>query len=43
MAPIIGITFTSDIKNASSNDYIHAIKEFGGIPRTLYPGISESA
>ena len=43
MAPIIGITFTDDIGNAPSNNYIKAIKEFGGIPRTLYPGISEDA
>lgn len=42
MAPIIGITFTSDIGN-SYNNYIRAIDEFGGIPRTIYPGISEDA
>ncbi len=43
MAPIIGITFVEDIEDDPSNNYIHAIKEFGGIPRTLYPGISEDA
>ena len=43
MAPTIGITFTYNIGNAPSNNYIRAIKEFGGIPRTLYPGISEDA
>ena len=43
MAPIIGITVISDMRNTPSNDYIHAIKEFGGIPRPLYPGISEDA
>lgn len=41
MAPVIGITFTYNIGNSSSNNYIRAIKEFGGIPRPLYPGISE--
>ena len=43
MKPIIGITFLSDINNDPSNNYINAIEEFGGIPRTLYPGISEDA
>ena len=43
MAPTIGTTFTYNIRNAPSNNYIRAIKEFGGIPRTLYPGISEDA
>lgn len=43
MKPIIGITFLSDINNDPSNNYINAIEEFGGDPRTLYPGISEDA
>ncbi len=43
MKPIIGITFLSNINNDSSNNYIKAISEFGGIPRTLYPGISKDA
>ena len=43
MVPIIGITFTENIEDDPSNNYINAIKEFGGIPRTLYPGISEDA
>ena len=43
MAPIIGITFVENIEDDPSNNYICAIKEFGGIPRTLYPGISEEA
>ena len=41
MAPTIGITFSSNIRNNPSNNYIKAIKDFGGIPRTLYPGVSE--
>ena len=41
MAPVIGITFVENIEDDPSNNYIRAIKEFGGIPRTLYPGISE--
>lgn len=41
MAPVIGITFVENIKDDPFNNYIRAIKEFGGIPRTLYPGISE--
>ncbi len=41
MAPVIGITFGENIENDPSNKYIKAVKEFGGIPRTLYPGISE--
>ena len=40
MAPVIGITFSEDIENDPSNNYIRAIKDFGGIPRTLYPGVS---
>ena len=40
MAPTIGITFSEDIENDPSNNYIRAIKDFGGIPITLYPGIS---
>ena len=43
MAPIIGIIFSENIEDDPSNNYINAIKEFGGIPRTLYPGISEDA
>ena len=43
MTPIIGITFVENIEDDPSNNYIHAIKEFGGVPRTLYPGISEDA
>ena len=40
MAPIIGITFSKDIENAPDNNYIRAVEEYGGIPITLYPGIS---
>ena len=40
MAPIIGITFSDDIENDPDNNYIRAIEEHGGIPVTLYPGIS---
>ena len=43
MKPIIGVTFSDDIQNEPSNNYIHAIEEFGGIPVTLYPGISKDA
>lgn len=43
MKPIIGITFSSDVGDDPSNNYIHAINQFGGIPRTLYPGISKDA
>lgn len=43
MRPVIGITFVENIEDAPSNNYIKAVKEFGGIPRTLYPGISEDA
>jgi putative glutamine amidotransferase len=43
MRPIIGITFSENIEDDPSNNYINAIKEFGGIPRTLYPGVSEDA
>ena len=41
MKPIIGITFSSS--SISGKYYIRAIKEFGGIPRKLYSGISEDA
>ena len=43
MKPIIGITFSENIGNDPSNNYICAIEEFGGTPVTLYPGISEDA
>ena len=43
MKPIIGITFLSNIADDPSNNYIKAISEFGGIPRTLYPDISKDA
>ena len=43
MAPIIGITFSKNIENDPNNNYIRAIEEHGGIPLTLYPGISEDA
>ena len=43
MRPIIGIIFSENIEDNPSNNYINAITEFGGIPRTLYPGISEDA
>ena len=41
MKPIIGITFSSNSISGTSKNYIRAIEEFGGIPRILYPGISE--
>ena len=41
MAPTIGITFVENIEDDPSNNYIRAITEFGGIPLTLYPGISD--
>ncbi len=43
MKPIIGVTFSDDIQDDPSNNYIDAINQFGGIPRTLYPGISVDA
>ena len=39
MKPIIGVTFSSS--SMSGTNYIRAIEKFGGIPRRLYPGISE--
>ena len=41
MAPIIGITFGENIEDDPTNNYIKTVKEFGGIPLTLYPGISD--
>lgn len=43
MKPVIGITFSEDIGDDPTNNYINAINQFGGIPRTLYPGISADA
>ena len=43
MRPVIGITFSEDIGDDPTNNYINAINQFGGIPRTLYPGISADA
>lgn len=42
MAPIIGITFSYDIQNDPENNYIRAVEEFHGIPRILYPGVSDA-
>lgn len=42
MAPIIGITFSSNIVSGTSKNYIHAIEEFGGTVRKLHPGVSDS-
>lgn len=42
MKPIIGVTFASSIISGTSKNYIRAIEEFGGIPRTLYPGVPVS-
>ena len=41
MAPIIGITFSSNTTRGTTINYIRAIEEFGGTPVKLYPGISE--
>ncbi|MDE0018602.1 MAG: gamma-glutamyl-gamma-aminobutyrate hydrolase family protein [Candidatus Poribacteria bacterium] len=43
MKPLIGITFLSSSITGTSQNYIRAIEEFGGIPLPLYPGISEDA
>jgi putative glutamine amidotransferase len=43
MKPIIGVTFSDDIQNDPTNNYIHAIEDHGGIPRTLYPGVPPEA
>ena len=40
MAPIIGVTFTKNIGYNPSNNYIHAIEEYKGIPRVLYSGVT---
>ncbi len=42
MAPIIGITFSSEFISGTSKNYICAIEEHGGIPRILYPDIPSS-
>ena len=41
MRPIIGITFGDNIEDDPTNNYIKVVKAFGGIPLTLYPGISD--
>jgi len=41
MKPLIGITFLSSSITGTSQNYIRAIEEFGGIPLPLYPGISK--
>ena len=43
MKPVVGITFSRDIGDDPSNNYIKTTNEFGGTPRRLYPGISEDA
>ena len=42
MAPTIGITFSNNIRNKSTNNYIRAIEQFKGAPRILYPGVPKS-
>ena len=42
MKPIIGITFSSRSISGTSENYIRAIEEFGGIPRVLYPRVPDS-
>ncbi len=42
MAPVIGITFSSQDISGTSKNYIHAIEEHGGIPRILYPSVADS-
>ena len=42
MKPIIGITFGYN-ESDPTNNYIRAIEEYGGIPRTLYPGAPREA
>lgn len=43
MAPIIGITLGSKAVTGTYKNYIRAIEEFGGVPVTLYPGVSRDA
>ena len=38
MRPVIAITFSQDIEDPRSNNYIKAVEEFGGSPLKLYPG-----
>lgn len=42
MAPIIGITFSSEIITGPAKNYTRAIEEFGGESRILYPGVPDS-
>lgn len=42
MKPTIGITFLSSRISGTSQNYIYAVEEFGGIPRILYPGVPDS-
>ena len=42
MAPIIGITFSSEIITGTAKNYTRAIEEFGGEPRILYPDVPDS-
>ena len=42
MDPIIGITFSSKSIHGTAKNYPRAIKDHGGIPRILYPGVPDS-
>ena len=41
MAPLIGITFGYHMEDDWADDYIIAIREHGGIPYPLYPGVPD--
>jgi putative glutamine amidotransferase len=41
MAPLIGITYGCDVGDDCTNNYVRAIRDHGGIPYPLYPGVPD--
>jgi putative glutamine amidotransferase len=41
MAPVIGVTYGYDVGDDCTNNYIHAVRDHGGIPYPVYPGVPD--
>ena len=41
MAPVIGVTYGYDVGDDCTNNYIRAVRDHGGIPYPLYPGVPD--
>ena len=41
MAPVIGVTYGYDVGDDCTNNYIRAVRDHGGIPYPVYPGVPD--